>query len=286
MPDLGPATLRHVLALRQFPIFAGVAIDELATMAENLVSVRYPAGTVIAQRRARPALELIVTGRIAAGGSSWGPRQVFGALEIAAGRELAETAVAAEDTTTLQLSATDFGEVLEDNFGVLVSALRELSVGMLRLAPPDVQLPSSFVAGRLGLVERLIVLRNQLPFRTARLQALATLAHASDDVTWPADTTIVRAGELAAYGLVVVEGTLRVRDEAGATRIVEAGAATGWLETLAGVRHRDTIETLSPVRALRSSGTAILDVLEDHTDVGLAMITAFAGVLLDASSAN
>jgi hypothetical protein len=38
------------------------------------------------------------------------------------------------------------------------------------------------------------------------------------------------------------------------------------------------------VRALRTTGPAILDVLEDHTDVGLAMIASFAGALLDAAS--
>ena len=35
------------------------------------------------------------------------------------------------------------------------------------------------------------------------------------------------------------------------------------------------------MRALYASGTAMLDVLEDHPDIGMSMITAFARGLLD-----
>src|SRR5690606_36469001 len=105
-------------------------LDELAAMAENLVSARFAAGTVVAPAATRlPALQLVLEGRIESrpAGLSWGPRNVFGALEVAAGRELAGSAVAVTDTETLELSASDFGEVLEDNFSVLLSALRELA---------------------------------------------------------------------------------------------------------------------------------------------------------------
>ena len=45
------------------------------------------------------------------------------------------------------------------------------------------------------------------------------------------------------------------------------------------------IEATSPVRILRSRGSAILDVIEDHTDVGLAMLATFSRTLLDGAHA-
>ena len=44
----------------------------------------------------------------------------------------------------------------------------------------------------------------------------------------------------------------------------------------------DRVETTGLTRMLRSSASSILDVIEDHTDVGMAMLAAMAGALLDA----
>lgn len=287
MPDFNPSLLRRMLTLRQFPIFGGAALDELATMAENLVTARFPAGALIAPASARlPALQLVVEGRIESRprGTVWGPRHVFGALEVAADRELATSAVAITDTETLQLSASDFGEVLEDNFGVLLSAVRELASRMVSLPPVSRTIPAlTFGSGPLGLVERLILLRQQLPFSRSRLQALAMLAHASDEVAWPGGSVILSPGDAAAAGFVIVEGLVHVRRPDGSIQVLGPGEPLGLLETLAGVAHTATADSATPVRALRSRGPAILDVLEDHTDVGLAMVSTFAAALLDAT---
>jgi CRP-like cAMP-binding protein len=274
-----------MLRLRQFPLFETVDLDELATIAENLVETTIPAGTVMAAAGTPlRAVHLILDGTIATRppGQTWKARQVYGALEVFANRGVTHTAVAETDVHTLQLSSTDIGEVLEDNFGVLTTALRELAGRLLAVAPPQPRSLGARATGPLGLVERLILLRQQLPFAGARLQALATLAHACDEVTWPAGTVIARAGEPATSAYVIIEGSaIATRD--GTSHVLEAGAPIGHLETLAGVQHSATIHTTQPVRALRSGASAILDVLEDHTDVGLAMMATFASALLDAT---
>jgi CRP-like cAMP-binding protein len=131
------------------------------------------------------------------------------------------------------------------------------------------------------MVERLIVLRQQLPFSRARLQALAALAHASDEVDWPGGTRIITPGEAADAGLVLVDGIVHVRRPDGTSFTLGPGEPLGYLETLAATEHSLRVETTTPVRALRSTATAIQDVLEDHTDVGVSMLAAFSALLLD-----
>jgi CRP-like cAMP-binding protein len=57
------------------------------------------------------------------------------------------------------------------------------------------------------------------------------------------------------------------------------GHTIGALETLAERPYRATIDAATPVRALESSANAIFDVLEDHTDLGMAMLASFAATL-------
>jgi CRP-like cAMP-binding protein len=281
MADVNPRLLRHMLALRQFPMFATAELAELATIAENVVEARFPAGAELAPAGARlPGLHLVLEGQIEAG-RTWGPRQVFGELEVLARREHAIAAVAATATWTLQLSAADLGEVLEDNFGVLLAVVRELAARMIAHAPRPRPIAVPRSDAELGLVERLIVLRQLAPFVGARLQGLAALAHGSEEVDWTAGTVVARAGELASGSLLVLDGVLRGLGRGGQRFELGCGEVFGALETLAGVGHTTTLEAVTPVRALHSGGTAMLDVLEDHPDIGISMISAFARHLLD-----
>jgi CRP-like cAMP-binding protein len=281
MADVNPKLLRRMLALRQFPMFATAELAELATIAENLVPTRYPAGAVVAPAGARlSGLHLVLEGRIEAS-RSWGPRQIFGALEVLARRDHRAPALAAVETATLQLSEADLVEVLEDNFGVLLAVVRELAARTIAAGLPARPIAVPDGSAGLGLVERLIVLRQLPPFAGARLQGLAMLAHGSEEIDWAQGAIVARAGELASGSLLVLGGVLQSRGSDGATRELGRGHAFGALETLAGTGHTATLEALTPVRALYSSGTAMLDVLEDHPDIGMSMITAFARGLLD-----
>jgi CRP-like cAMP-binding protein len=284
MPEFKPTILRRMLTLRQFPLFAKAELDELATMAENLKPAHFAKGSLIAPAASRvPTVQLIVEGTIETGnGLAWHAREVFGALEVAAGRDLASQAVAATDTDTLELPAADFADVLEDNFGVMQSALRDLANRLLATAPPPAP-PVTIATGEgpLGLVERLILLRQQLPFTSARLQPLAMLAQASDELRYPAGAVVANAGDLATAGLVLLEGTMRARRADGVVHTLVRGQHFGFVETIAGASHTYALEATSPLRVLASPGRAILDVLEDHTDVGLTMVAAFASALLD-----
>jgi CRP-like cAMP-binding protein len=216
----------------------------------------------------------VIEGELANATRTWGPRTVVGALEILAKRPIVEEVVAMRESRTLQLAEPDVGEILEENFGVLRAALRGLAHGMPRtharaVAPPPLGDP-------LGFVDRLILLRAQPTYSGARLDALAALAHASSEERYAPGTQIVRSGEPAMSAFVIVEGFLDGPDgELG------PGHAFGALETLADLPHPATLESRTMVRALESSAGAMFDVLEDHTDLGIAMLASVAADLME-----
>lgn len=281
MRESSTAALRKVMGLRRFPLFATADIDEVATLAENVTERALPSGAVLAAAGSHPrAMQLVLEGTVESvprGKTRTGPT-VLGALEVFAEQPLDEDWVAATNVHVLELSASTTGELLEDNVGVMLAVLRELGRRLLslrpELVPARVRVPS---VQPLGLVERLLTLRQQLPFRNARLQALTTLAKTCHEVHWAAGSQVIGADESEAFGLIVIEGELALPD--GQT--CGPGSAVGLIEAVAGVRHGGGVHATTPVRALRTNATAIFDVLEDHTDVGLAMIAAFASALLE-----
>jgi CRP-like cAMP-binding protein len=319
MADARPRLLRRMLLLRQFPMFATAELSELATIAENLVETEFAPGAVVAPAGTRlPGMHLVLDGRIHERGESagrdpassaswswralravreraalddkdpagsvrrsWGPREIFGELEAFAGREHAMRVVAATRTRTLVLSASDLAEIVEDNFGVLIALVRDLAARLLATRPHARTIALPRAEPGLGLVERLIALRQLAPFVGARLQGLATLAHSSEEVSWAPGATVARAGELASGSALVLDGVLRSHAPGGATSELVPGQSFGGLETLAGVGHTATLVAVTPVRALHSSATVIFDVLEDHPDIAMSMIGAFARGLLD-----
>jgi CRP-like cAMP-binding protein len=287
MSDHDPTVMRRVMALRQIPAFSRAALDELATLADNAREVSFVPGAVVAPAGARiPTLQLVIEGRIemadpsspTGGTLTWGPHEVFGALEVLAGRKCARRAVAAVATRTLQLSGIEFAELLDDNLGLLLSMMRELARNVIARGGSVAMrsAAATFAKEPLGLVERLILLRRQGPFGKAHLQALAMLAQLSEEITWPAGAEIVRSGELATNVIAIIEGELRTSGEA------YSADAIGLVETVAALPHVETIRAATPVRALMSSNIALFDTLEDHTEMGLVMLGSFASALLDA----
>src|SRR5262245_46609608 len=199
MPDITPSALRRILTLRQFPILGDADLGELTMFAENVTEVVLPADTIVAKSGSRvDALHLVLTGEIATLGfqrRTWGPQQIFGGLEVLANRDAVQTAVTSVTTTTLQLLAPDVTELLEDSFGVMLATLRGLASaqGTRRRRPRPCTLPGRS-RGSLGLVERLIVLRQQPAFSGAPLESLVALAHVAEEVVFPAGTRLTRAG--------------------------------------------------------------------------------------------
>lgn len=278
--------VQRLLVLRQQPGFADVDLAELATMAENLVEARFRAGDQVATPSSRvPALHLIVEGRLESAHETWGPRQAFGVLEVFAGRSVTAPVTATVDTRTLQLGAADLAEIMEDNFGLLSNTRRGIARHLLakRAGQPTWLRPAQAPrlvarAGHVDLVERLILLRQQLP--SGRMQALAALAQAATEVRWEAGDTIRSAGDLADGALIILDGTIRGLRGAR-EHVLAPNDMIGMLETLAERDHATTSIAATAVHALRIPAIAMVDVMEDHPDLALGLIAQLAGEVLD-----
>ena len=274
MRDHSPALMHRMLVLRQFPLFANAELPELATVAENVVERGFGPGEIVSPAERPTSLHLILDGCIETD-HRLGPRDVLGALEVAAHRPARMPAIAVTPARTLELGASDYFELLEDNFGLLIAAIRDLAARVLPLGELRREIAMPF-GDPLGLVERMIVLRQHVPFSGARLEALAILAHAATEVHYPADTIVKRAYTFADSALIVLDGRLRAGN-----RTLGPGHAIGVFETLANAQHVVTIEAATPVRALVCQASTILDVLEDHTDFALSTLETFARALFD-----
>lgn len=286
MREHAPKTIERILTLRQFPGFEDSDLAELATVAENVSERTFPAGATIAMPMNRvPAIQLVVDGRLEApeSGHQWGPRRLFGALEAIADRQIAERVVAVEPTRTLQLATTAFAEILEDNYGVLSTTRRLLARRMLELdssLAAKCRGPIATVAGPLGMVERLVILRSAMRFSSGGIQALSTLAQATEELELAPGSMLFRRGDEVQGPLVLLDGTVRIRQTNGRDVVLSSAALAG-LETLAEVPHLTDAETITRVRALRVPTSALFDVMEDHTDFAIDLLRRLAGDLVD-----
>ena len=294
----GQTAVQRLLTLRKFPGFAGAELGELAIIAENVVELAFePGDLVVSSARQVPkpgtlpvsnsALHLVIEGQLEnESGVTWGPHEVCGAIEAMARRRAREDVRAAVPTRTLRLGAADFREILEDNFGLLTTVRRLLARELLAVMPlPPTMAPNMVVAEvtsdqPLGMVERLMVLRKRMPFGKGRIEALAALAQAAEEVRVPARTEIAAAGELPTSTLILLDGTVTVQK--GPTSVVVGpGHAISALEVLAQVPMTTNVTTITPIRALRCPVAPMYDVLEDHTDLALAMVESLASALVD-----
>jgi CRP-like cAMP-binding protein len=289
MSSTDPQTaVERVLTLRQFPGFDEADVSELSIVAENVVEQAFEAGAEVVAAGAAPALHLVIEGKLVGQTSrhTWSQHEVLNATEAMARRRTRETVVAEVPTRTLRLSANDFAEILEDNFGFLSNLRRALARRLLAVTVAPPLTPSVEVVEAphetLGMVDRLIVLRALMPFAKGRIEALAALAQAAEEIRIPAQTQIGTAGDLATSMLILLEGSASCARSGASPLIVGAGHAIGALEMLGEVPFTTTIRTLSAVRALRCPGAALFDVLEDHTDLALGMIESLSGSVIDA----
>jgi CRP-like cAMP-binding protein len=289
MRDSNPSTMRGILTLRQHPAFADADLSDLASLVGNASERIFEAGEVVAEAGWLDAIYFIVEGELCGGSRVWPANQLFGVFEVIAGRGIPHRVVACTRTRAMCVNASDFSELLEDCYSVLHSVRRALARRLLfiertsSLTPMGAQLLSGFGLPDypLGMVERLIVLRQQMQFAAGRAQALAALAQASEEHRYTEGATLGLAGELAGGGVVILEGVVRATRPDGQSIVYGPGDGFGGLSTMAGIPLERTFEAMTPVRVLFTPARAVMDIMEDHTDYTLGLIARMAGKLLD-----
>jgi CRP-like cAMP-binding protein len=214
-----------------------------------------------------------------------------GGLGFLARDEQGISAVARTDLIALEIDGDALDEILEDRFSILQHLLRDTSRRLIDLwhqAPREclaaqVRMSAPGFEGELDLVERMLFLRESLPFVRASASALADLARNLVELQFPPGTVLWRRGEPARQVQLLVKG--RVSCSAPIPDFVlepVPGFPIGGLDAVAGVPRWYEAVCDGPVVTLSGDIEMLFDLFEDNADVALAYLAQIARVHLGA----
>lgn len=289
---IGP--LERALFLKSLGPLENLSPAQIAVFAEHAVERSYRAGQKIFTGGERlRAYHVVVEGRVRAVGGEYltgveiGPREAIGFLSMFARQANGLDVEALEDTVVLEFSEDVFLDIMEDDFGITAGLIQRLAKGTLQrrrgikngayLAPRENEVQWS--DGQLDFVERVMLLRGpgESVFRSAGLAGVLRIAQATPTLEFPPGTTLWKSGDRSDHMLILISGTVGCTLQWGYSRFrAGPGYPLGNLERFADEPRWYTAVTETHVVALRSDTEVILDILEDHFDLALALTRAMA----------
>jgi CRP-like cAMP-binding protein len=292
--ELGPIEQMHALR-RMFGSDASLSNEALAAVSQLARAQRVAKDTLLA-RAGEPMgfvylviegmLELSRAGlRLGLFGSGTG----VGVISALAREEINYSCTALTESTLLVLRAADLNEVLEDHFEMMHGALRNMAADAIgwRRALPDAGFSpqplgpcTSCSPEPLGLVERILYLRRTIGLEESYIDELAELARAARELRCAAGTPLWSAGDRADHLLIVVSGEVSGETPEGAHFQFGPGDILGNLDTIAAVPRWFDARAKSDLIALSLDSEAIVDVWEDHPDLGFAFLRMLSRLLL------
>jgi CRP-like cAMP-binding protein len=258
----------RLLALRRFPLLMALPGPDLKLLARACHERDHEAGQTLAiEGTTADKVRLLLAGRVrlsraGAEGKPAGPLAVIGLLPTAASVPHAVTAVADTAVHALEIEASLFADVLDDNFDLFTSTLRMGAADALAGASGAISgrasLDTEFaMPDHLDLVDRLLILRRATLFRAAPIDGLASFAKRM---------TVRRVAAGESLDVAGPDGRLVIRHD--------DGHVLGALEALAdnGLPLRQVAQRC----ALYLCGTVgdLLDVIEDHHGLGRSLLAA------------
>jgi CRP-like cAMP-binding protein len=301
VPDDAGARLagrvERVLALRSFPGLAEVDPKHLALLADIARERVFPKGTaLIVPGTPVPAMHLVRQGSVQVlvdriPRRSYGAGAIIGGIAALTRDPKGQHVVAATETRTFEIDKDDFTDVLEESFSLLHSVLR----GMLRAARDarrSIPVDAGFSAiplteeparasSELGIVERAMFVRRLQTYGSARVEALAELAREMTVLRVSAGTELFRAGDPAPYSLLVYSGVVSCETDTGQRFRLGPDSVVGGVDSISFDPrwYHATAET--NLVALRADTEHLMDVIEDHPDMGLDMLRSAARILAE-----
>jgi CRP-like cAMP-binding protein len=287
------APLDKGLHLRRVPLFGDLAPDMLGLLVQYASEELIPAGTVF-QTAGEPVekIRVIVEGDVSCrlpDGKTFhlGPDSVVGVFEHFAGGA-PSTLSASTETLVLSIPTEAIHGILEDHFDVVVHIFRGLGrtlIRALRDAPtlagsaqaPDLSPHAEHPA--LDEVGRIVALRSSLPFRYASVDGLASLVRTMRIESFARDAILWTQSDEASWLGVILHGVVECTTgfRPGKFYFSEDGTnAVGFLDTLSDDRRWYDARAATDVTVLTIRKDDLLDTLEDHFDMALACLAAFA----------
>ncbi len=294
--DLAIGRLERVILIRSFPGYGELPADEVAALADRFVERRYAEGELLEREHvpvghvhfvARGRVQLRREGRVL---RELGHHSIVGGISALSGDRVGYDVEALEPTVTLRIAVDELLEVFEDNYVLLQSAVRGMSREVLNvrrtLMPTGGFSRSTWEPAfpppkTLDLVERIAALRRSFPLEGTRLEALADLARDVEEVRAPPGERLFTVGESPDSVYFIVYGAVRGTSPEGFDLRFGPGDVVGSMGASADLPRWYTAEAETELVLLRLHRDGLLDVLEDHHNVAVAMVRALARSLLD-----
>ncbi|KPJ93720.1 MAG: hypothetical protein AMS18_05205 [Gemmatimonas sp. SG8_17] len=288
------APVERLLQLRMLPALDRLPPVFLGAIAQRTRERLFRQGALLLDPlRPVGAAYLVVEGRVAVGTDgeqrpAVGAGTAVGFLELLARIERGIEARALSDTLTLELDWDAHLDLCDDHFAILHTYLQFLAgrlVSEMTVIPAGTgpgATPASRLAadGTLDLVQRVLALGNDAAFSTSSLDAIAELARHAVAVRYGAGDNLWSRGEAAAGFVLVTAGSVRCVLQDGQSRHAEPTVALGLHEALAGLPHWFDATAASPVSGLEIHVDPLLDILEDHLELGMDLMSKLARQLL------
>ena len=289
--------LERLLHLRHLPVLGTLPPDDLGLIAEQARPRLFHQGEALL-RRGEPigAVHVVIEGRVSLrrgehelGHASAGAG--VGGLGFLARDDEGIDAVAEEDTVTLELDTETLGEILEDRFRILQHLLRETSrllIDLWHRAPREcaaatVPMEAHGFSEPLDLVERMLFLRQGLPFLRSSASALADLARNLVELRFEPGVVLWHRGEPARQVLMLVSGRVACSAPIDGFALAPGpGFPLGGLDAVAGVPRWYEAVCEGPVVTLSGDVEILFDVFEDSAEVALDYLSQIAGTHLRA----
>jgi len=218
--------------------------------------------------------------RVKAGGTT-------GFVDFMLDRAHPRTAIAATPARMLELDAADYRDYLEDNFEVSHRIMSWLSHQIVAdaagrreasalLGAASEQRTRPFSKVELPTVERLMLMARMPEFGGASTQGIANLAQRAVEARFGPGEVIVAAGDTTTLVSILVDGEVELLLPSGA-RVRRVGRGfLAHVEELSTSRRLNTVTALSPLAVLQIEREELLDRLEEHFDLTMAMFATVA----------
>ncbi len=286
--------VERLIAMRSFPGCNDVAASELALLSAVAIPrmVRANEALVTPGRLATSAF-LVVEGELVVRRTHRElarihPRDWKSVLLPFAGDAELEC-IAACDSVVLELPVEDLEDVLEDRIALLVRVVAELSRASIDLRR-RIPLHAGFAAETassaavlpsrtLDIVERIFFLRQSRAFRGARIDGVTALAEIASELRKDG-RELWCTGDPSGSMLAVLGGSVIASTSHGHRFVFGPGEIVGWLDTMGSQRRWYDAVAGNDFVALALERDAMIDVWEDHPDLGIEALRTLSSAML------
>ena len=283
----------RVLLMRTMPMFEGLGPIQLAAIAQHSAERLVPRGSSIEVGGEDSGKVLLVAEGELESEYAGSQRRLTkgdsaGFMERLAHSDTRLTFEARIDTMLLELDWEAQLGVCEEYFSVITGYIGFVATRLVertRVLAPAEHGPVPLIAAQdfgsmLDLNERLLLLSRSGAFSTGCLDALSELSHHAEELRLEKGREIWAAGQEADGFVVIASGAMRLDDRSGVSAVYRAGTAAGMAEALSRNYRRFSAMTVEPTVALHIQIESFMDILEDHFDLSLDVLSTLARRLL------